>query len=131
MIPGVAEGGSKMKIAVTAQGPTLDSAIDPRFGRCRYLILADTLTDDWTAIPNPVLGEPGGAGIAMAQRLAQEKVEALITGNVGPNAARALSAGGIPVYIAGGGTVRQALGDFHEGRLAAASGPTVSAHSGT
>lgn len=119
-----------MKIAITAQGPTLDSAIDPRFGRCQYLILADTLTNDWTAIPNPVLGEPGGAGIAMAQRLAQEKVEALITGNVGPNAARALSASGIPVYIAAGGTARQALADFREGRLAAASGPTVSAHSG-
>lgn len=119
-----------MKIAITAQGPSLDSAIDPRFGRCQYLILADTLSDDWKAIPNPALGEPGGAGIAVTQRLAQEKVEALITGNVGPNAARALAASQIPVYIAAGGSVRQALADFKEGRLARASGPTAPAHSG-
>ena len=112
-----------MKIAVTAQEPTLDSAIDPRLGRCQYLILVDTVTNDWVAIPNPVLGEPGGAGIAMAQRLAQEKVEVLITGNVGPKAATALTTSGIPFYCTTGGTVRQALADFQAGRLAASLGP--------
>jgi predicted Fe-Mo cluster-binding NifX family protein len=30
-----------MKIAVSAAGNTLDSLVDPRFGRCAYFIIAD------------------------------------------------------------------------------------------
>lgn len=119
-----------MKVAITAQGASLASALDPRFGRCQYLIVADTATDTWKAVPNPALGEPGGAGIAMAQYLAKENVEALITGNIGPNAARALSASGIPVYLAGQGSAGEALAAFEKGQLPQVGGPTVRAHSG-
>ena len=31
-----------MRIAVTAAGPELTSAVDQRFGRARYLIVVDT-----------------------------------------------------------------------------------------
>lgn len=119
-----------MKVAITAQGDTPASAVDPRFGRCQYLLLADTAAGTWRAVPNPTLNEPGGVGIALSQYLAQEKVEALVTGNVGPNAARALAAAGIGVYLAPGGSAGEALAAFQAGRLSAAGGPTVKAHSG-
>ena len=31
-----------MKIAVSSTGKTLESAIDPRFGRCAYFMIIDT-----------------------------------------------------------------------------------------
>ena len=119
-----------MKVAITAQGSSLDAALDPRFGRCQYLLLCDTAGGDLQAVPNPVASQPGGVGIAMAQYLTKEKVQALITGNLGPNAARALAAAGIGAYIAQGGSATAALQAFVEGRLEQVTGPTVSAHSG-
>ncbi|NMA55457.1 MAG: dinitrogenase iron-molybdenum cofactor biosynthesis protein [Firmicutes bacterium] len=119
-----------MKVVVTAQTNSLDSEIDPRFGRCQYLIFVDTETDSWVAVPNPALAEPGGAGIAVSQFVADEKADALITGNIGPNAARGLAAQGIKVYVGSHGTVKEALAALKAGQLTPASGPTVKRRSG-
>ncbi len=42
-----------MKIIVSANGQTLDTDVDPRFGRCQYFIIADTKTDEFEAVGNP------------------------------------------------------------------------------
>ena len=117
-----------MKVVVTAQGTSLDSEVDPRFGRAKYLLFIDTETDSFQAMANPALNESGGAGIAAAQYLAKENVEALVTGNIGPNAARGLAATGIKVYIGAEGTVADSLLAFKEQRLTAAVGPNVGGH---
>ncbi|MGI6129513.1 MAG: NifB/NifX family molybdenum-iron cluster-binding protein [bacterium] len=119
-----------MKVVVTAQRGSPSSDVDPRFGRCQYLLFADTNTNTWEAIPNPALNETGGAGIAVAQYLAQEKVDALVTGSIGPNAARGLAASGIKVYVGAEGTCSEALAAMQAGKLTEASGPTVKGHSG-
>jgi len=31
-----------MRIAVTSTGPSLDAAVDPRFGRCAWFVLVET-----------------------------------------------------------------------------------------
>ena len=41
-----------MKICVTATANSLDAQIDPRFGRCAYLIIVDSETMQFEAIPN-------------------------------------------------------------------------------
>jgi predicted Fe-Mo cluster-binding NifX family protein len=41
-----------MKIAVTSQGDTLDSQLDPRFGRAAYIIIVDTQTLEFEALDN-------------------------------------------------------------------------------
>ena len=114
-----------MKVAVTAEGDTLTSKVDPRFGRCQYMIFFDTDTEAWHAAPNPALGDPGGAGILVAQFVAEKDVDALITGNIGPNAARGLSAHGIKVYVGAQGTVEESLAALKKGELTWAQGPTV------
>ena len=81
-----------MKICVTAQGGTLDSAVDPRFGRCRYFIFVDTGDLEFEAVGNPNLESTGGAGIQSAQLAVSRKAEAVITGNIGPNAFQVLQA---------------------------------------
>lgn len=119
-----------MKLAVTAQGIDLDSAIDPRFGRCQYFVIIDLDTEEFEAIANQSLSASGGAGIQSAQFLADRKVDAVITGNVGPNAARALQGAGIEVYTMTSGTVREAVKAYKEGKLSAVSGATVGPHFG-
>ena len=119
-----------MRIAVTAQGTDLDSAIDPRFGRCRSFVIADSDSDEFEAFSNDGVMASGGAGTQSAQFLANKGVDAVITGNVGPNAARALEAAGIEVYSTAAGTVRDALQAFKAGKLSAVSGATVDSHHG-
>ena len=86
-----------MRIAVTAQGADLDSAVDPRFGRCRNFVIVDSDSDGFEAFSNEGVMASGGAGTQSAQLLANKGVGAVVTGNVGPNAARALEAAGIKV----------------------------------
>lgn len=120
-----------MKLAATAQGVDLDSAIDPRFGRCQYFVIIDLDTEEYEAITNQSLMAPGGAGIQSAQFLADRKVDAVITGNVGPNASRALQGAGIKVYTMTSGTVREAVKAYRAGKLGTVSGATVDSHFGT
>jgi predicted Fe-Mo cluster-binding NifX family protein len=119
-----------MKIAISSMGKDLDAQMDPRFGRCQYFALVDPETMEFELIDNPVLAAMGGAGVQAAQSVAQKGVIALITGNLGPNAASALSAAGIRVCLVSGGTVRQVTEDFKAGRLKEVSGPTVPSHFG-
>ena len=82
-----------MKIAITSQGPSLDSLVDPRFGRAKHFILADTEADAFTAHDNAQnLNAPQGAGIQAAQTVARLGAEAVLTGHVGPKAFAVLKA---------------------------------------
>jgi len=119
-----------MRIAVTAQGADLDSAMDPRFGRCRNFVIVDSDSDEFEAFSNESVMASGGAGTQSAQFLANNGVDAVVTGNVGPNAARALEAAGIKVYAAASGTVRDALEAYKAGKLSPVSGATVGSHHG-
>jgi len=116
----------EMKIAVTSTGPTLDSNIDPRFGRCPYFLIVETETMDFESIPNPNVSVPSGAGIQAAQLIANKGAKILITGNVGPNAIEALSYAGINVITGVSGKVRDAVQMFKEGKLKATSPPALS-----
>ena len=119
-----------MKVVVTSQGKDLDAMVDPRFGRCQYLLFVDTDTMACEPVVNPARQAGGGAGIQAGQLVADRGAQAVITGNVGPNASRVLIGSGITVYTGAAGTVRGALERFKEGKLAKASGPTVREHFG-
>ena len=76
-----------MKVAVTSQGKELTSEVDQRFGRAKFLLVVDTETGDFAVHDNEVnLNAVQGAGIQTGQNIANLDVEAVITGNVGPNA---------------------------------------------
>lgn len=119
-----------MKIAVSATGKDLHCEIDPRFGRCQYFIFIDPETMEFEALENEGLIASGGAGVQAAQSVVQKGANAVITGNLGPNAASALSASGIKVYLVPGGTVKEVIETFKAGKLQEVSGPTVSPHFG-
>ena len=119
-----------MKIAISAAGMGLDAEVDPRFGRCRYFIIADTDTLAFEAVENTSGMASGGAGIAAAQAVADKGVQAALTGNCGPNAYKTLEAAGIQVITGVTGKVRDAIEGFKAGGFKVASEPNVDAHSG-
>lgn len=119
-----------MKIAVTATGRGLQAPVDPRFGRCRYLVIVDTEGAGCEAVENPALASSGGAGVALVQELVRRGVRTVVTGDVGPNAFQALRAAGIAVHTGASGTVADALEQYRRGGLRAPEGATVPAHRG-
>lgn len=98
-----------MKIAFTAEIPSLDGSLDPRFGRCPYLLLVENQDEEPEIIENPFAGETGGAGTRVAQLLAEKKVERVYTGHCGPNAREVLDQAGIEVVQTGPGRIRGIL----------------------
>jgi predicted Fe-Mo cluster-binding NifX family protein len=119
-----------VKICVTASGNTLDTALDPRFGRAAYLTTVDSETMAFETILNTAAGTMGGAGIQAAQTLTKKGVDVLITGNVGPNAFQALSAAGIRIVTGASGTVREVVEKYKRGELSETDAPTVKGHFG-
>ncbi|HDQ44122.1 MAG TPA: dinitrogenase iron-molybdenum cofactor biosynthesis protein [bacterium] len=119
-----------MKICVTSQGGSLESGVDPRFGRCAFFIVVDTDTLEFEAIDNAQIQAAGGAGIQSGQLMAEKRVHAVLTGNVGPNAWQTLSAAGIEVVTGVSGTVLDAVGRYKEGLLKASDKPSVLSHAG-
>jgi predicted Fe-Mo cluster-binding NifX family protein len=119
-----------MKIAVTSSGSTLKSAMDPRFGRCSFFIVAETDDMSFEAISNPNISA-SGAGIQSARLIAGKDVQVVLTGNCGPNAHKTLSAAGVRVIVNTTGSVSEAMEQFKSGKLRFASAPNVGSHAGT
>jgi predicted Fe-Mo cluster-binding NifX family protein len=106
-----------LKVAVSSTGEGLDAAVDPRFGRCPFYVIVDVETLQSEAVPNTSQYAPSGAGIQAAQTVANKGARVVLTGNVGPNAAQALSSAGIQVITNVTGTVREAVLRYKGGEL--------------
>lgn len=120
-----------MKVAITVTENSLDANIDPRFGRCAYMILVDSESGEvLEGGENEFANAAGGAGTQTAQRVANWGAEAVLTGNVGPKAHGVLKAAGINVYTGLSGTAHDALEAFKAGKLDRTDNPTVDAHFG-
>ena len=118
-----------MKLVVTTSGETLESAIDPRFGRAAKFILFDTETDLFEVVDNTQnLNASQGAGIQSAETVARLGAQYLITGHCGPKAFRTLQAADIQVIIGVEGIVSEAVELFKAGGLKASSAPDVEGH---
>jgi len=118
-----------MKIILTTTSPSIDSDVDPRFGRGAYFLVVDPDTLEWQAHPNPGVNAPGGAGTLAAQFVADQNAEAVISGDFGPNAYGALQAAGVAMYLFGASrTVREAIERFKAGQLERVGAPTGPGH---
>ena len=118
-----------MKIAITSQGKELSSEIDLRFGRAKFLLVVDTETGDFEVQDNKLnLNAVQGAGIQTGQNIANLGVEAVITGNVGPNAFKTLNAADIKIFLAEKQTVQEAIDSFTAGELKEIDQANVEGH---
>jgi predicted Fe-Mo cluster-binding NifX family protein len=119
-----------MKICVPSDGQTIDSQVDPKFGRASFFLILDTDTMEFQVLPNEGLNSASGAGITAAKITVDSGAKALLTGNCGPNAHRILNATNIQVFTGLYGTVKEAVDMFNAGKLSPSQTPTVGPHSG-
>jgi len=98
-----------VKIGITVEQPNLGSKVAERFGLSPYLLVVDSQTLSFEAIPNP--GASGGAqaGIQMVILAISHGVEVLLTGYLSPVAEKHLTRNGIKVIRGVAGTAGAAL----------------------
>jgi len=116
-----------MKVAISSTGKTLESEVDARFGRCSYFIIAEIENKkikNTKTIKNIAAGQSGGAGITSSQVVANEKVDAVITLNMGPKAFSVFNQLDIKIYQVAPGKVKDAIQQFIDGKLTEASTAT-------
>ena len=103
-----------MKVAISATGNTLDSMVDPRFGRAAWFLIVDTNSKQLIeAIDNTTGKEAAhGAGISAAALVADKGVKAVLTGRVGPKAMPVLDKAGVRAVNDISGSVQEAISNF-------------------
>ncbi|KEI81445.1 diguanylate cyclase [Clostridium botulinum] len=87
-----------MKIAISSTGKTMENSLDMRFGRCEYFQIHDSESKKVKILENEGQNASGGAGIVASNQLVDEKVDVIITGNLGPNAFEIIEKAGIKAY---------------------------------
>lgn len=106
-----------MKIAISAKGKVNEYLLDTTFGRCEYFQIHDTEIDAIKIIENKGASASGGAGIAAANQLLEEKVDVLITGSLGPNAFEIIEKADIKAYKCDEVSITTALEKYKNNEL--------------
>jgi predicted Fe-Mo cluster-binding NifX family protein len=119
-----------MKLAITVGEQGNNPNLERRFGRCEYFLIVDTETNERAILSNPSTSARGGAGTQAAQFLAENDVEAVISGNFGPNAFTALDAAGIHMFSAQMEQVEKLIEEFKADRLTRVTSNTSQRRSG-
>jgi predicted Fe-Mo cluster-binding NifX family protein len=118
-----------VNVAVTSQGPDLNSQVAPRFGRARYFLIVDTTSGAFTVHDNSEnLNTPHTAGMQAAGAIISLGVGAVITGSIGPKAFATFQAGNVEVHTVSSGTVEDALEKLKAGRLQPTKKASVHEH---
>lgn len=119
-----------MKIAISANGKELSAELDQRFGRCAFFAIYDDEENKWSFVPNPGALEGSGAGIRAAQFLAEQKVDVLLTGHLGPKASQVLNSMEIGTYSLAEAPLEEVLKQYKQGKGRLIREATDEAHSG-
>jgi len=118
-----------MKIAITSKGTDLDSEVDPRFGRASYILIVNSETFEFEVLDNKAnVNALKGAGIQAASMLSDKGAEVLLTGFCGPNAFKTLKAAKIGVANDAGGSIRDAVKAYLDGKLPLSDQANVEGH---
>jgi predicted Fe-Mo cluster-binding NifX family protein len=110
-------------VAISSTGIDSTCQIDPRFGRCEYFALADD-DGNFEFVTNTARLLGNGAGIQAAQQMLDRKVSAVVTGDIGPNAFKVLSAAGVRVYVGARGSLAEVISAYRAGNLTLAERST-------
>jgi len=120
-----------MKVAVTSYDRDLPGKVDRSFGRAKWFVVVDMESGTVEAHSNKQnVYAAQGAGIQAAQNISNLEVGVVLTGNVGPNAFRALKTAAIKIFTVGKDieTVEGALSGWKEGRLREVHEHTIEGH---
>ena len=121
-----------MKIAISSTGKTSEDDVDARFGRCNYFLIVeieDKKVKSENAIENTAKAQMGGAGITAGEIVANEKVDAVITSNLGPRAFSVFEQLKVKAYR-GQGKIKDVVQDFIDNKLEELTNATGPQHVG-
>ena len=97
-----------MRIAIASTSKEESSQVSPVGARAEFYLIFENKKLVKT-IKNPFAVGGGGAGFAVTQMLANEKVNLVVCGRVGPNMQTALEAKGIKLKLINDKTVKETL----------------------
>lgn len=103
-----------MKVCVTSYGPTLDSKVQPIFGRCQYFIFVDPVSMESEVEPNPYTSASSQAGVESAKLVIGKGANAVLTGRMGTKARQVLDAAEVKIMIIKGKIVREVVQAFRK-----------------
>ena len=72
-----------MIVAITSTGNSLESFIDPRFGRCSCFIFYNTETKESVFQPNPFKDNDEGVGVAVVDWISAFSCSKIVSGQFG------------------------------------------------
>ena len=108
----------KVKVSISTSSSDINGQVNPVFDRCPGHIIAEVEGSEIKShsfIPNNPL--PRGAGISVAQTAIFRKVNAVISGNIGPKAFEVLQQAGIKFYPAPKMNIKEAIEKLAAGEL--------------
>lgn len=105
---GLEKTKSFQKIAIASTSKEESAEVSPVGARAKFYLIFENKKLVKT-IKNPFAVGGGGAGFAVAQMLANEKVNLVVCGRVGPNMQTALETKGIKLKLISGKTVKETL----------------------
>jgi len=106
-----------MKIAISADGPSLYAKVGHKFGTSQYLVIVDVESGDFEAVPNPGASGQRGAGMQTVVLAISKDVKTVLTGYCSPNIYNHLKANGIEVLTGLSGTVEEIVEKYKKGDL--------------
>ena len=104
-----------MKIAISAEGAHLTSRVAHRFGLSPYLLIIDTETMDFEALPTPGTASQRGLGVRTVVLAIGKDVGVVLTGYCGPSVYNQLVSNGIQVITGVSGTVKEIVDKYKAG----------------
>ena len=101
-----------MNLCVSSYGPTLESPVQPVFGRCEYFLFVNPENMEFESVSNPHASASEDAGILSAKFVVGRDATAVITGRIGPYAEAVLNAANVDLMIVKRCPVREAVERF-------------------
>lgn len=118
------------KIALPAEGSSMDDLISEYFGRTRYFIVYDIEKKVFWPLSNPFYQETHAAGLRVGAMLVNKGVSAIVCKNIGPEPIKKFNDSGIKVYIGAQGTVADGIKQYENNQLILTTRPNVPTHYG-
>lgn len=115
-----------MKIAISCINEDgLRSRFDPRFGRASYFAIVKVDTMELSFTENTASQLSSGAGVKAAQLVSDQAIDGVISGKIGPKAAKGLKSAGIKIYYFNGDIIEEAIRELKKDSLIVEFDPGV------
>lgn len=120
-----------MKIVICADQHREQGETGACISRSPYFVIADTDSDDVSAIRNPAVGADFRRGRVAAEIIIESGAKSVVGTHFGDKARRLLQRCGVTIYQVVPGKVSRIIADFKAGRLHSSRDITACAHENT